>query len=210
MRHEHVWLMVDDMHEHIAYDDFRFVPLLALARALRDCCLTVRVSKAYAMTGWRLGYAGGPADLIQAMAVIQRQSTSCPSSVTQAAAIAALDGPQDLLAIRRDSFAHRRDPVVNALSTIEGVECRQPEGAFYAFASCGGMIGQVTPDGGRITSDRDFCAWLLDTADVAVMPGSALGLSPYFRISYATSEAELTEALSRIARACATVTGAAA
>ena len=210
MRHQHVWLMVDDMYEHITYDDFRFVTPLALDPALRDRCLTVNgVSKAYAMTGWRLGYAGGPADLIQAMAVVQSQSTSCPSSVTQAAAISALDGPQDLLAIRRDSFARRRDLVVDALNTIEGVECRRPEGAFYAFASCAGMIGRVTPDGFRINSDRDFCAWLLDSADVAVVPGSAFGLSPYFRISYATSEAKLTEALSRIATACATLTGAA-
>lgn len=203
-RHPHVWLMVDDMYEHIVYDDFRFVTPLALDPSLKTRCLTVNgVSKAYAMTGWRLGYAGGPASLIAGMAVVQSQSTSCPCSVTQAAAIAALDGPQDFLAARRDSFARRRDLVVTALNRIDGIDCRRPEGAFYTFASCAGLIGRKTPEGRVLQSDRDFCGWLLDAADVAVVPGSAFGLSPYFRISYATSEAELTEALARIAAACA-------
>ncbi|AZY96020.1 pyridoxal phosphate-dependent aminotransferase (plasmid) [Paracoccus sp. Arc7-R13] len=210
-RHPHVWLMVDDMYEHIVYDDFRFVTPLALDPSLKDRCLTINgVSKAYAMTGWRLGYAGGPAALIAGMAVVQSQATSCPSSVTQAASIAALDGPQDFLRERRDSFARRRDIVVDALNAIDGIHCRRPEGAFYTFASCGGMIGRVTPDGKVLESDRDFCAWLLDSADVAMVPGSAFGLSPYFRISYATSEAELNEALDRITQACATLRRAAA
>ncbi|MEH6772990.1 MAG: aminotransferase class I/II-fold pyridoxal phosphate-dependent enzyme, partial [Cereibacter changlensis] len=135
--------------------------------------------------------------------VVQSQSTSCPCSVTQAAAIAALDGPQDFLAARRDSFARRRDLVVTALNRIDGIDCRRPEGAFYTFASCAGLIGRRTPEGRVLQSDRDLCDWLLDAADVAVVPGSAFGLSPYFRISYATSEAELIEALARIAAACA-------
>lgn len=203
-RHPQVWLMVDDMYEHIVYDDFRFVTPLALDPSLKPRCLTINgVSKAYAMTGWRLGYAGGPAALIAGMAVVQSQSTSCPCSVTQAAAIAALDGPQDFLAARRDSFARRRDLVVTALNRIDGIDCRRPEGAFYTFASCAGLIGRTTPEGRVLQSDRDLCDWLLDAADVAVVPGSAFGLSPYFRISYATSEAELTEALARIAAACA-------
>ncbi|MCJ8141009.1 pyridoxal phosphate-dependent aminotransferase [Falsirhodobacter halotolerans] len=207
-RHPHVWLMVDDIYEHIVYDDFRFVTPLALDPSLKDRCLTINgVSKAYAMTGWRLGYAGGPAALIAGMAVVQSQATSCPSSVTQAASIAALDGPQEFLRERRASFARRCDIVVDALNAIDGIHCRRPEGAFYTFASCEGMIGRVTPEGATLTSDRDFCAWLLDRADVAVVPGSAFGLSPYFRISYATSEAELTEALARITRACATLRG---
>ncbi|MBZ4689405.1 MAG: pyridoxal phosphate-dependent aminotransferase [Cereibacter sp.] len=203
-RHPQVWLMVDDMYEHIVYDNFRLVTPLALDPSLKPRCLTVNgVSKAYAMTGWRLGYAGGPAALIAGMAVVQSQSTSCPSSVTQVAAIAALDGPQDFLAARRDSFARRRDLVVTALNRIDGIDCRRPEGAFYTFASCAGLIGRKTPEGRVLQSDRDLCGWLLDTTDVAVVPGSAFGLSPYFRISYATSEAELTEALARISAACA-------
>lgn len=205
-RHPHVRLMVDDMYEHIVYDDFRFVTPLALEPSLHSRCLTINgVSKAYAMTGWRLGYAGGPAPLIAAMAVVQSQSTSCPSSVTQAAAIAALDGPQDVLVARAASFQDRRDLVVDALNAIVGIDCRTPEGAFYTFASCAGLIGSITSDGRTIASDRDFCAWLLETADVAMVPGSAFGLSPYFRISYATSKEELTEALSRIAAACASL-----
>ncbi|MFC0200532.1 pyridoxal phosphate-dependent aminotransferase [Paracoccus rhizosphaerae] len=202
-RHPHVWLMVDDMYEHITYDGFRFVTPAALDERLRDRCLTINgVSKAYAMTGWRLGYAGGPADLISAMAVVQSQSTSCPSSVTQAAAIAALDGPQDFLADRAASFAARRDLVVDALNAIDGITCRKPEGAFYTFASCEGLIGSTTTEGVRLDSDRDFCAWLLDAANVAVVPGACFGLPGCFRISYATSEAELGEALGRISDVC--------
>ncbi len=202
----HVWLMVDDMYEHITYGDFSFVTPAALEPRLRDRTLTVNgVSKAYAMTGWRIGYATGPEALIKAMAVIQSQSTSCPSSISQAAAAAALDGTQDFLADRTASFQARRDFVVAALNAIPGIACRNPEGAFYTFANCGGLMGRQTPDGKTLTTDREFCAWLLETAHVATVPGAAFGLSPYFRISYATSMAELTTALERIARACASL-----
>jgi len=207
LAHPRLWLLVDDMYEHITYDGFRFVTPAALEPRLKDRILTVNgVSKAYAMTGWRIGYAGGPEALIRAMAVVQSQSTSCPSSISQAAAVAALTGPQELLAERAESFRRRRDLVVAGLNAIAGIECRVPEGAFYTFASCAGLIGAVAPSGRVIDSDRAFCAWLLDEADVAMVPGAAFGLSPYFRISYATSEAELREALARITRACATLT----
>ncbi|QFI68094.1 pyridoxal phosphate-dependent aminotransferase [Sinorhizobium alkalisoli] len=203
LRHPHVWLLVDDMYEHIVYDDFRFVTPAQLEPRLNDRTLTVNgVSKAYAMTGWRIGYAGGPRELIKAMAVVQSQSTSCPSSVSQAASVAALNGPQDFLKDRADSFKRRRDLVVAGLNAIDGLDCRIPEGAFYTFSGCAGMLGKVTPNGKTIETDADFCAYLLDDAHVAVVPGSAFGLSPFFRISYATSEAELKEALTRIAAAC--------
>lgn len=202
----HVWLMVDDIYEHIVYDDFRFVTPAALEPRLQARTLTVNgVSKAYAMTGWRIGYGAGPEALIRAMAVVQSQSTSNPCSISQAAAVAALDGPQDLLRDRAASFRTRRDLVVSRLNAIDGIDCRVPEGAFYAFAGCRGVIGRRTPDGRTIDSDRGFCGWLLEAAHVATVPGSAFGLSPYFRISYATSMAELEEALSRIATACATL-----
>lgn len=203
LRHPHVWLLVDDMYEHIVYDDFQFVTPAALEPRLKNRTLTVNgVSKAYAMTGWRIGYAGGPRDLIKAMAVVQSQATSCPCSISQAASVAALNGPQDFLKERTTSFRHRRDLVVSALNAIDGLDCRTPEGAFYTFSGCAGMLGKVTPSGKRIETDSDFTDYLLDDANVAVVPGSAFGLSPYFRISYATSEAELREALERIAKAC--------
>ncbi len=204
LRHPHVWLMVDDMYEHIVYDGFRFVTPVAIEPKLKARALTINgVSKAYAMTGWRIGYAGGPKALIKAMAVIQSQATSCPSSVSQAASVEALNGPQDFLKERQESFKRRRDLVVAALNAIPGIECRTPEGAFYTFAGCRGLIGRKTPAGMIIETDADFTDYLLDVAHVAVVPGSAFGLSPYFRISYATSEAELKEALKRIAEACA-------
>ncbi|OOG72110.1 aspartate aminotransferase [Sinorhizobium sp. A49] len=204
LRHPHVWLLVDDMYEHIVYDGFRFVTPAQLEPRLKDRTLTVNgVSKAYAMTGWRIGYAGGPRDLIKAMAVVQSQATSCPSSVSQAASVAALTGPQDFLKERTASFQRRRDLVVNGVNAIDGLDCRVPEGAFYTFSGCAGMLGKVTPSGKTIETDTDFCAYLLDDAYVAVVPGSAFGLSPFFRISYATSETELKEALTRIADACA-------
>nr|WP_246156657.1 pyridoxal phosphate-dependent aminotransferase [Aquicoccus porphyridii] len=203
-----VWLMVDDMYEHILYDDFRHVTPAALCPSIAPRTLTINgVSKAFAMTGWRLGYAGGPADLISAMAIIQSQSTSCPSSITQAAAIAALDGPQDFLADRRDSFCQRRDLVVNRLNDTPGLSCRRPEGAFYAFAECNDLLGVQTPEGGVLTTDRALCNWLLETADVAVIPGSAFGLPGYFRISYAASIETLETALTRIEQACRQLSG---
>ncbi|MFC0806207.1 pyridoxal phosphate-dependent aminotransferase [Sinorhizobium meliloti] len=203
LRHPHVWLLVDDMYEHIVYDGFRFVTPAQLEPGLKNRTLTVNgVSKAYAMTGWRIGYAGGPRELIKAMAVVQSQATSCPSSISQAASVAALNGPQDFLKERTASFQSRRDLVVDGLNAIDGLDCRVPEGAFYTFSGCAGVLGKVTPSGKRIETDTDFCAYLLEDAHVAVVPGSAFGLSPFFRISYATSEAELKEALERIAAAC--------
>ncbi|MGE0630029.1 MAG: pyridoxal phosphate-dependent aminotransferase [Hyphomicrobiaceae bacterium] len=207
LKHPQVWLLADDIYEHIVYDDFRFVTPAALEPTLRDRILTVNgISKAYAMTGWRIGYGAGPATLIKAMAVVQSQSTSNPSSISQAAAIEALSGPQGYLAERRESFRIRRDLVVDGLNAIEGINCPRPQGAFYIFASCAEMLGRTTPQGRKIESDRDFCAYLLDEAEVAIVPGSAFGASPFFRISYATSQDDLRKALARIAAACAALT----
>jgi aspartate aminotransferase len=204
LRHPQVWVLADDMYEHILYDGLAFATPAAVEPALKDRTLTVNgVSKAYAMTGWRIGYAGGPRELIQAMAVVQSQSTSCPSSVSQAAAVEALTGPQEIVAERCASFQRRRDLVVDALNAIPGLQCRKPEGAFYTFASCAGVLGRHTRDGQRIESDADFCRYLLQAHDVAVVPGSCFGLAPFFRISYATSELQLESACARIARACA-------
>ncbi|KMO31597.1 aspartate aminotransferase [Methylobacterium tarhaniae] len=201
-RHPQVWVMSDDMYEHIVYDGFRFATFAAVAPDLTERTLTVNgVSKAYAMTGWRIGYGGGPSALIKAMAVVQSQATSCPCSVSQAAAIAALDGPQDVVAERRMAFQRRRDLVVQGLNAVPGLDCPVPDGAFYTFASCAGLIGTRTPEGRVIGSDRDVADYLLD-ADVAVVPGSCFGLEPFFRISYATSDEELRVALARIAQAC--------
>jgi len=202
-RHPHVWLLSDDIYEHLLYDGRRFVTAAQLAPDLRDRTLTVNgVSKSYAMTGWRLGYGGGPRSLIAAMAVVQSQSTSNPCSISQAAAVAALTGPQDLVAQWRDAFQRRRDLVVGQLNAIDGISCRRPEGAFYTFASCAGLIGRRTPQGAVIDSDSAFCRYLLEAHDVAVVPGSCFGLAPYFRISYAASDADLRQACERIAAAC--------
>lgn len=199
-----VWLMVDDMYEHILYDGFAHATPAKVDPRIAPRTLTINgVSKAYAMTGWRIGYAGGPKALIAAMAVIQSQSTSCPSSVSQAAAVAALEGPQDFLGERCETFRKRRDLVVDLLNGIPGLSCRVPEGAFYAFPDCSGLFGRLTPEGQLIEDDRAFCAWLLEAADVAVVPGSAFGLPGYFRVSYATSTETLELALSRIADAVA-------
>ncbi|OIQ32697.1 MAG: aspartate aminotransferase [Roseobacter sp. MedPE-SWchi] len=204
MQHPGVWVMADDMYEHITYEGFEFATPAAVEPRLKPRCLTINgVSKAYAMTGWRIGYAGGPADLISAMAVIQGQSTSCAASVSQAAALQALNGDQDFLTERGASFQARRDLVVHGLNAIEGISCPRPEGAFYTFASCAGLLGRRTPQGKTLQTDADFCAYVLEHHDVAMVPGRAFGLSPYFRISYATSPAELREALVRLARAVA-------
>ncbi|MCA6120210.1 pyridoxal phosphate-dependent aminotransferase [Bradyrhizobium sp. WSM 1738] len=204
LAHPHVWLMVDDIYEHIIYDNLQFVTPAAIEPSLRDRTLTINgVSKAYAMTGWRIGYAGGPSALIRAMAVVQSQSTSCPSSISQAAAVEALNGPAEIIGERCQSFQKRRDYVVAALNKIDGITCRMPEGAFYTFAGCTGLIGRTTPDSQCITTDTDFAEYLLRSVGVAVVPGSAFGLSPYFRISYATSMSELEEACHRIALATA-------
>lgn len=202
-RHPHVWLLADDIYEHILYDRTTFVTPRQIAPDLSDRILTVNgVSKAYAMTGWRVGYGGGPKSLIAAMAVVQSQSTSCPSSISQAAAIAALRGPKDIVRQRCAKFQERRDIVVSAINEIDGLRCRRPEGAFYAFVNCTGVIGRATSEGRRLMSDIDVCRYLMEKAGVAVVPGSSFGLAGYFRLSYATSTDILQEACRRIARGC--------
>ena len=202
LRHPQVWLMTDDIYEHLLYDGLAFVTLLELEPSLRDRTLTVNgVSKAYAMTGWRLGYGAGPAELVAAMAVVQSQATTNPASPSQAAAIEALTGPQGIVAERRADFERRRDLVVARLNAIPGISCRRPEGAFYIFSNCAGVIGKSIRSGMIIDSDSAYCRYLLDEAHVAVVPGSCFGLAPYFRISYAAAEATLIEACDRIARA---------
>ena len=203
LRHPQLWVLADDIYEHILYDGLAFATPVAVEPRLRDRCLTVNgVSKAYAMTGWRVGYGAGPRALIAAMAVVQSQSTSCPSSISQVAAIEALTGPQAIVAERCRSFQDRRDAVVAALNATPGISCRVPEGAFYTYASCAGVLGRRTAKGQVLQSDSDFCRYLLDDFEVAVVPGSVFGLAPYFRISYATSMAQLQEACQRIQAAC--------
>ena len=198
-RHPQVWLMSDDIYEHLIYDGLPFVTPAQLEPSLKGRTLTVNgVSKAYAMTGWRLGYGGGPKELIAAMAVVQSQSTTNPSSISQAAAIAALTGLQDILVERRIAFQRRRDIVVDGLNAIDGISCRRPEGAFYVFANCAGLIGRRAADGSVIDSDAAFCRYLLERHNVAVVPGSCFGLAPFIRLSYAASEADLIEAIGRI------------
>ncbi|HIF24935.1 MAG TPA: pyridoxal phosphate-dependent aminotransferase [Micavibrio sp.] len=202
-KHEHVWIMTDDMYEHLVYDGFEFVTPAQVEPALFDRTLTVNgVSKAYAMTGWRIGYAAGPQPLIKAISKIQSQSTSNPCSVSQEAATAALNGDQSFLAERNEVFKERRDMVVDLLNQAEGIVCHKPEGAFYVYPSCAGCIGKETPDGKVIETDEDFVTYLLEAEGVACVHGEAFGLSPYFRISYATSTEALQEACARIQRAC--------
>ncbi|MGB0718952.1 MAG: aspartate transaminase [Bdellovibrionales bacterium] len=208
LRHPHVYVMTDDMYEHLVYDGFEFCTPAQVEPKLYDRTLTVNgVSKSYAMTGWRIGYAGGPADLIKAIAKIQSQSTSNPCSISQAAAVAALNGDQSFLKGRNDAFKARRDMVVDMLNVAEGITCIKPEGAFYVYPSCAGVIGKTTPDGKHIETDEDFVTYLLEAEGVACVQGAAFGLSPNFRISYATSEDALREACTRIQRACAALKG---
>jgi aspartate aminotransferase len=203
LRHPHVWVMSDDMYEHIVYAPFEFCTPAQVEPALYDRTLTVNgVSKAYAMTGWRIGYAAGPVALIKAMTKVQGQSTTNPSSISQWAAVEALNGPQDYIATSRIAFERRRDLVVGLLNKIDGMECPTPEGAFYVYPSINGLIGKTTPSGITITNDEDFAIELLASEGVAVVFGAAFGLSPNFRISYATSDEILTEACARIARFC--------
>ena len=203
-RHPHVWVFADDMYEHILYDDFRFATIAEVCPALYERTLTVNgCSKAYAMTGWRIGFAGGAPWLIKAMAKLQSQSTSNPCSIAQAAAVAALNGDQSFLKERATAFQGRRDLVVSMLNQTDGITCPRPEGAFYVYPDIAGVIGRTTPAGKRLDTDEDFAAYLLDDAKVAVVQGAAFGLSPAMRISYATSEAVLTEACTRIQTACA-------
>lgn len=209
-KHPHVWVMSDDMYEHLVYDDFEFVTPAQVEPALYERTLTVNgVSKAYAMTGWRIGYAGGPAELIKAMGKIQGQVTSNPSSVSQAAAVTALNGDQSFLAERNKVFKERRDLVAKMLNEANGIECLTPEGAFYVYPSIAGLIGKTTPEGKVIETDEDFVTYLLETEGVACVHGAAFGLSPCFRISYATATEVLEDACRRIQRACAKLNGAA-
>ncbi len=202
MAHPHVWLFCDDIYEHLVYDGFEFHAALAVEPNLAERTLTMNgVSKAYAMTGWRIGYGAGPAPLIKAMAMIQSQSTSNPCSISQAAAVAALEGPQDFLDEWRVVFQERRDLVVAMLNQVPGLVCHRPAGAFYVYPSCAGMIGKTTPDGKAIESSEDVASYLLESVGVAVVHGAAFGLDPFFRISYATSADVLREACERIQRA---------
>ncbi len=207
MRHPHVWVMTDDMYEHLTYDGFEFCTPAQVEPALYDRTLTCNgVSKAYAMTGWRIGYAGGPEHLIAAMRKIQSQSTSNPCSISQWAAVEALNGPQDFLAPNNATFKRRRDMVLSALNAIEGITCPTPEGAFYVYPSIAGLIGKTTPGGTRIDNDETFAKALLEEKGVAVVFGAAFGLSPNFRVSYATADDTLQEACNRIATFCASLT----
>lgn len=204
LAHPHVFVLADDMYEHIVYDNFRFVSLAAAEPRLFERVLTVNgASKAYAMTGWRIGFAGGPRRIIAAMAKLQSQSTTNPCSIAQAAATAALTGPQDFLKARARVFQERRDLVVAMLNQCEGLSCPRPEGAFYVYPDCSALIGRRAPDGRVIGTDEDLANWFLDSEGVAVVHGGAFGLSPAFRISYATSTDLLEEACRRIQRACA-------
>ncbi|WP_375419831.1 pyridoxal phosphate-dependent aminotransferase [uncultured Sphingomonas sp.] len=203
-RYPEVWIFADDMYEHIVYDGFRFATIAQVCPELYDRTLTVNgCSKAYAMTGWRIGYAGGASWLIKAIAKLQSQSTSNPCSIAQAAATAALNGPQDFLAERNAAFQVRRDMVVSMLNEIDGMRCPLPEGAFYVYPTFAGLIGKTTPAGRLIDTDEAFVGYLLDDAKVAAVQGAAFGLSPAMRISYATSDALLREACTRIQTACA-------
>jgi aspartate aminotransferase len=203
LRHPQVWLLSDDIYEHLVYDGFEFVTPAALEPRLKDRCLTMNgVAKAYAMTGWRIGYGGGPVELIRAMAKIQSQSTTNPCSISQAAAVAALNGPQDFMAERTRVFKERRDLVVDLLNQAPGIRCHRPEGAFYVYPSCAGVIGRRTPDGTELADSEGFARYLLEAEGVAAVHGAAFGLDPYLRISYATATELLEEAGRRIIRAC--------
>ncbi len=206
MRHPHVWVMSDDMYEHLVFDDFEFTSPAQVEPGLYDRTLTCNgVSKAYAMTGWRIGYAAGPAALIKAMGTIQSQSTSNPCSIAQYAAVEALNGTQDFLPGFRRTFQQRRDLAVSMLNQAKGIRCPRPEGAFYVYPDISGCIGKTSAGGTRIDNDEIFAGALLEETGVAVVFGSAFGVSPNFRVSYATSDAALEEACSRIQRFCASL-----
>jgi aspartate aminotransferase len=203
MRHPHVWLLSDDIYEHVIYDDFEFHSPAEVEPRLYERTLTMNgVSKSFSMTGWRLGYGGGPIELIKAMNAVQSHSTTHTSSISQAAATAGLEGPQDFIKPNARIFQERRDLVVSMLNQARGITCRTPEGAFYVYPSCAGTIGKKTPSGATLKTDTDFATYLLDAEGVAVVQGAAFGLSPYFRISYAASNELLEEACRRIQRAC--------
>jgi aspartate aminotransferase len=198
----HVWILSDDIYEHIIYDGLKFSTMACAVPGLADRTLTVNgVSKAYSMTGWRLGFAGGPKLLVREMAKLQSQSTSNPCSISQAAAVEALEGPQDFIAVHTNEFRDNRDLMVLELSNIVGITCEKPDGAFYVFPSCAGLIGKKTPDGKTIETDDDFILYLLE-AGVATIAGSSYGLPSHFRLSFATSKAAITEGCRRIRDAC--------
>ena len=206
MRHPHVHILTDDMYEHLCYGDYEFVTPAQVEPGLYDRTLTMNgVSKAYAMTGWRIGYAAGPLELIKAMTLVQGQQTSGTSSVSQWAAVEALTGTQDFIAERRAVFEERRDLVVSMLNQATGINCPKPEGAFYVYPSCKGLMGKTAPSGKVMETDEDFVTELLETEGVAVVHGTAFGLGPNFRISYATSTEALEEACRRIQRFCGNV-----
>ena len=202
--HPQIWVLTDDMYEHILYDDFEFATIAQVEPRLYPRTLTMNgCSKAYSMTGWRIGYCGADERLIKAMATIQSQSTSMATSVSQWAAVEALSGPQHFIKERAANFQKRRDLIVSMLNQAKGIKCPTPEGAFYVYPSCAGTIGKTAPSGRTIGNDEDFAAELLEAEGVAVVHGAAFGLSPYFRVSYATSEAILEKAGERIQRFCA-------
>ena len=203
VRHPHVWVLTDDMYEHLVYDDFKFATPAQIEPSLYNRTLTMNgVSKAYCMTGWRIGYAGGPEHLIKAMGDVQSQSTSNPSSISQAAAVEALNGVQDFIPRNNAVFKQRRDLVVKMLNAAQGLDCHTPEGAFYVYPSCAGLIGATTPTGQKLKNDEDVCGYLLESQGVAVVHGAAFGLSPHFRVSYAAATEVLEEACRRIQKAC--------
>ena len=202
-RHPHVWVLSDDMYEHLIYTDSPFVTMAQVAPQLRDRTLTVNgVSKAYAMTGWRIGFAAGPAELIKAIEMVQSQTTSGACRVSQWAAVTALDGPQNSLADNLEIYRKRRQLVVEGLNAIDGIDCLWPDGAFYAYPSCANFIGGTTEGGKKLVSDIDFSMALLQEKGVATVHGTAFGLSPHFRVSYAASETEIKEAVARISQFC--------
>ena len=204
IRHPNIWVMTDDMYEHLVYDDFKFCTPAEVEPELYSRTLTVNgMSKAFCMTGWRIGYAAGPENLITAIRKIQSQSTSNPSSISQAASVAALNGPMDFLAKNNEVFKQRRDLVCSMLNQASGITCPTPDGAFYVYPSCAGLIGKKTPDGKVLKSDEDVVSYFLETEGIAAVHGAAFGLSPHFRISYATSTEALEDACQRIQRACA-------
>ena len=203
IRHPNIWVMTDDMYEHLVYDDFKFCTPAEVEPELYSRTLTVNgMSKAFCMTGWRIGYAAGPENLITAIRKIQSQSTSNPSSISQAASVAALNGPMDFLAKNNEVFKQRRDLVCSMLNQASGITCPTPDGAFYVYPSCAGLIGKKTPDGRVLKSDEDVVSYFLETEGIAAVHGAAFGLSPHFRISYATSTEALEDACQRIQRAC--------
>ena len=207
VRHPQVWVLTDDMYEHLVYDDFKFTTPAQIEPLLYERTLTMNgVSKAYCMTGWRIGYAGGPEHLIKAMGDVQSQSTSNPCSISQAAAVEALNGTQDFIPKNNAVFKQRRDLVVKMLNDAQGLYCHTPEGAFYVYPSCAGVIGATTPTGRTLQNDEEVCGYLLESQGVAVVHGAAFGLSPHFRVSYAASTGVLEEACRRIQKACAELT----